>query len=179
MNTITTSLTLASLLALAACNGESTDTTADATAQAPADTGPVWLLASNPGEAMSIADARAKATEGDTVTIRGIIGGRKDALSGEAGVFVLMDESVNNACVSSGDDHCGTPWDYCCASQEEIMANNASVQLVGEDGRTIAKNLREFGIEELDTVVIVGAVGARPTENVLTIRASKIFVETN
>ena len=39
---------------------------------------------------------------GRPVTVRGIIGGRKDALSEGSGVFVMMDDSVENACLSEG-----------------------------------------------------------------------------
>jgi len=181
MRFFTTTLALAVAVTLIGCSEDGSDTSATTTTTTtttePAS--PVWILASNPGGAQSVTEARAGAKEGDTITIRGIIGGRVDAMSDEAGVFIIMDETVPNGCVDDGGDHCKTPWDYCCTTQDEKLANSASIQLVGDDGRTIAKNLRDFGIEELDRVVIVGAVGARPTENVLNIRASGIFVESN
>jgi len=137
---------------------------------------PAWLLASSPGESMSVTEARANAKEGETVAVRGVIGGRVDALSEGAGVFVMMDDSIGNSCLIEGD-HCPTPWDYCCTPSEVIAGSNATVQLVDAGGGTVKRDLREFGIEELDRVVVVGAVGPRPSAEVLNIRATRIFVE--
>lgn len=140
------------------------------------ESSPEWLLASSPGEAMSVTEARANAKEGETVAVRGVIGGRVDALSEGAGVFVMMDDSIGNSCLSE-DDNCPTPWDYCCTTPDVIASSNATVQVVGEGGDTVRRDLREFGVEELDRVVVVGAVGPRPSAEVLNIRASKIYVE--
>jgi len=177
MNNVRTiaSICLIGLVSLAGCS-ESVDEAA--TSQSTSNEHPAWLLAANPGSATSVTDIKATASEGDSVVVRGIIGGRVDALSKDAGVFVMMDEGVENICVSE-DDHCATPWDYCCADSAVLSASNATVQLVDEHGVTIAMDLREFGIEELDHVVVVGTVGAKPSENVLTIRATQIYIETH
>lgn len=137
---------------------------------------PAWLLASMPADAVGVSQARSSVAEGDAVTIRGIIGGRKDALSDGSGVFVIMDESIENPCLGK-DDNCPTPWDYCCTPRDVIASSNATVQLVDESGAMVKRDLRELGIDELDRVVVVGTVAARPSPEVLNIRAEQIFVE--
>lgn len=152
---------IAALLPLAACSPE--DSTAPAAAS--------WRLASMPEGPVGVRHAKENAAEGDTVAVRGIIGGRKDAIGAESAVFIMMDPNLENVCVSE-DDHCATPWDYCCARPEDIQANSATVQLVGEDGQPLAINLTAQGISPLDEVVVVGTVAARPSPQVLTIRAT-------
>lgn len=170
---------LAAILPLAACNESENDATSSSTNTQPtSNASPEWLLASMPADPVTVVNARETAKEGDTITITGLIGGRMDALSNEASVFVLVDESLHNPCVGE-DDHCATPWDYCCTSREVIASNLATVRLVGPDGRTLSQDLRRFGIEELDKVVIVGSVDPRPTPEVLNIKAEKIYVASN
>ncbi|MFI4917175.1 MAG: hypothetical protein ACIAS6_11805, partial [Phycisphaerales bacterium JB060] len=144
--------------------------TDDTSAAAPA-TDAQWRLASMPADAQGVKSIKDTAAEGDTVTVRGIIGGRKDALSKDSAFFVMVDPALENICISE-DDHCATPWDYCCAMPEDIQANSATVQLVDADGNPLEFDLSARGVSPLDEVVVVGTVAARPTPEVLTIRAS-------
>ncbi|MEO1279151.1 MAG: hypothetical protein AAFV77_09360 [Planctomycetota bacterium] len=155
-------------LALTGCS-ESTETGSSSTGTAP--TSMEWKLASMPEGAVNVTDAKASATEGDTVTVRGIIGGRVDALSAETATFVMVDVALENPCISD-DDHCSTPWDYCCSPSEDIQASSATVLLVDAEGKAMAFDLATQGVSPLDEVVVVGTVAARPSEHVLTIRAT-------
>lgn len=137
-------------------------------------TSPAWLLTSAPNSIADVADTKRNASEGDTVTVRGIIGGRVDALSEESALFVMVDAKVPNKCVEE-DEHCSTPWDYCCAPVDEVRQNSATVQIVDDAGKPINIDLTSIGIHSLDTVVVVGTVGPRPTDDVLTIRATSIY----
>lgn len=173
MNT-TRTIALASIvgltLGLVACQEEAAPTTGDSTGSA-APTTANWQLASMPADAQGVKAIKDTAAEGDTVTVRGIIGGRKDALSDDSAFFVMVDPGLHNECVGE-DDHCATPWDYCCAMPDDIQANSATVQLVDEDGNPLEFDLSAQGVSPLDEVVIVGTVAARPTPQVLTIRAT-------
>ena len=135
---------------------------------------PSWLLASAPADPSGIGETKKTAKAGDKVVLRGVIGGRVDAMSNDTALLVLMDTGVENGCTSKGDN-CATPWDYCCATPEDLAANNATVQLVDESGAPIAIDLRTKGIAPLDTVIIVGVVGPRPTEDVLVVKATSIY----
>lgn len=168
-------ITLASIaglcLGVAACSeSSSTESGGSSTSSAPVSS--EWRLASLPADAQGVKAIKDSAAEGDTVTVRGIIGGRIDPLGKESAFFVMVDPAVSNPCVSDGDDHCSTPWDYCCTTPEEVKAGSATVQLVDADGNPLEFDLSKQGIELLDEVIVVGTVAARPTPDVLTIRAT-------
>lgn len=131
---------------------------------------PAWVLASAPADAREVAAAKASAKEGDEVVVRGRIGGRAQPMSEESPVFTLIDLSIPH-CGQIAGDSCPTPWDYCCETPESITANTATVQIVGSDGRPIGESPAAHGFEPLDEVIVVGTVGPRPDERVLTIRA--------
>ena len=174
MNT-TASIALALIagcaLALAGCN-ENSSTTSTGGSSGAAPTSSAWRLASMPEGTVNVRQAKDTASEGDTVAIRGIIGGRKDALATDTATFVMIDEAVHNPCVADEDDHCPTPWDYCCTPVEDRQANMATVQLVDENGAPMEFDLSAQGISPLDEVVVVGTVAARPSPQILTIRAT-------
>lgn len=153
-------------LGLVACKEEAAPTTTGSSG-----TTANWQLASMPADAQGVKAVKDAAAEGDTVTVRGIIGGRVDALSKDSAFFVMVDPGLENICTSD-DDHCATPWDYCCAMSEDVQANSATVQLVDADGNPLEFDLSGQGISPLDEVVVVGTVAARPTPEVLTIRAT-------
>ncbi|QKK09469.1 MAG: hypothetical protein HND58_15730 [Planctomycetota bacterium] len=160
----------AALMTIAGCSkSEETSTgKADTTSTA------AWVLTGAPaGEAVSVADAKASAAEGDAITIRARIGGRSKPITADSPVFLVMDMEVPS-CADMEEDHCATPWDYCCEAQESIKANSATVQIVGPDGSTIETDPIAAGLNPLDEVIVVGTVGPRPNSDVLTIRATGI-----
>ena len=135
---------------------------------------PGWLLTTAPEGAVDVAAAKQSASEGDEVALRGRIGGRSDPLSAASAVFVIMDASVPS-CADVEGDNCPTPWDYCCEPSESITANNATVQLVGDDGAPLAIDLRRHGLKELDEVIVIGRVAARPNEQTLVVQATGLY----
>lgn len=132
-----------------------------------------WLLASEPSAALSVVDAKLTAKEGDTIVVRGRIGGRKDPMSAASPVLTIMDTSVPH-CAENPEDKCATPWDYCCVPKEQITAHSATVQIVGPEGSS-AVDPRAAGLKELDEIVIEGIVGPRPSDQVLTINATGVY----
>lgn len=172
MNTTATiALTLIAGCALTGCN-ESSSTTSTGGSSSAAPTSSTWRLTAMPEGAVTVRQAKDSASEGDTLAIRGIIGGRMDALATETATFVMIDDAVHNPCVADEDDHCPTPWDYCCTPLEDRQANMATVQLVDENGAPMEFDLTAQGISPLDQVVVVGTVAARPDPRILTIRAT-------
>lgn len=157
-------------LGVAACS-ESSSTEGGGSSTSSAPVSSEWRLASMPADAQGVKAVKDVAAEGDTVAVRGIIGGRVDAMGEDSAFFVMVDPSLENACVSD-DDHCKTPWDYCCAMPEDVQANSATVQLVDAEGNPLQFDLAGQGISPMDEVVVVGTVAARPTPDVLTIRAT-------
>jgi hypothetical protein len=166
-------------LALTGCGGSDTDTNAGANGSSARNTNtastPAWVLASSPGESLGIVDAKASASQGDEIVLRGRIGGRVEPLSEESPVFTIIDLSLPYCGEVNEDDNCPTPWDYCCDSPETIRANAATVQIVDETGTPVSDSPMTHGLEPLDEVIVTGTVGPRPTQDVLTVRATGVY----
>jgi len=133
-----------------------------------------WLLASAPADAANVIEAKASAQEGRPVVVRGRIGGRKAPISADSSAFVIVDLGMMYCGQTSEEDGCRTPWDYCCDTPGDIAAHSATVQLVDEAGNPLDVDPIAAGLSPLDEVTIVGTVGPRPNENVLTIRATGV-----
>lgn len=150
---------------LIAC-GEDGSTTSDRARSNP----PGWVLASAPEQAEGVKAAKAHASEGDEVVVRGRIGGRVEPISDGSSTFTVIDLELLH-CGQNPGDTCPTPWDYCCETPETINANGATVQIVDNAGRAVEGSPADFGFEPLDEVIVIGVVGPRPDERVLVVRA--------
>lgn len=160
-------------LTLGGCNDASnTNDQSSATDADGAHTHAAWLVHEAPQGAVDVAAAKQSAAEGDRIVVRGVIGGRRDAISAESPVFIIMDPAVPS-CADNPDDACRTPWDYCCETPQTIAAGSATVQIV--DDSADAGNIRESGLSELDEVIVEGVVGPRPEDDVLVIRARRVY----
>lgn len=134
-----------------------------------------WLIETPRADAETVAAAKAGAREGDSIAVRGIIGGDLNALTAGSPVFKIIDTSVENPCLAD-DGHCQTPWDYCCTPREEVAEFSATVLLVDASGDALDADPVAGGLEPLDEVVVVGTVGPRPDRRVLTIRATAVHL---
>ena len=135
-----------------------------------------WLLDSAPPGAVDVAAVKASVAESDTVVVRGRIGGRKQPISADSGIFILMDPALS-ACSELPEDTCSTPWDYCCETPDSITTNAATIQLRDRSGKTISVD--NGVLTPLDTVIVTGTVGPRPNNETLVIYASGVYVVPN
>lgn len=157
------------------CDRPSQDSMSDpATPPAGGTASVSWVMSSEPPEAIGIVDAKAVASEGDRIVIRGRIGGRREPLTPGSAVFTVMDLALPH-CGDNPDDKCPRPWDYCCETPETIRANAATVQIVDSSGAAVAGDASAGGLKPLDEVVVVGTVGPRPSPDVLLIQATGVF----
>lgn len=146
-------------------------TNTGSTAALPAD----LLLTSAPDGAQTIMSLKESAEEGDEVVVHVIVGGKMQPHVAGRASAAIIDAGLDNPCTGE-DDHCQTPWDYCCTPQEEITANLATLQIVDEDGRPLAVDLAEQ-FPAMAVLTIRGVVGPRPDPQVLTINATGIYIE--
>lgn len=160
-------------LGLTACSGgeESASTAGGGSGGSAAMANADIMLAALPDGAMGVAAAKPTVAEGDTITLRGRIGGNRAPMTGESGIFIIMDPSLSPC---APDEGCRTPWDYCCETPDTKLANNATIQLVGADGNALAADFAALGLEPMDEVVVVGTVGPRPNTDVLIVRATGV-----
>lgn len=133
------------------------------------------FLASAPEGAKPITALKQSAKQGDEVVVRVVVGGRVEPLVEGRASAAIIDAGVANQCLGE-DDHCKTPWDYCCTLPEDVTANLATLQVINQDGKVLASGLGP-DIKPLATLVVRGVVGPRPDSQVLTINATGIYVE--
>ena len=140
---------------------------------------PASLISDKPMEgAIGVVAARKAGKSGESIVIRGKVGGVDPALSDAAAIFVLADEKAITSCDDIPGDECPTPWDYCCADPDEKKASIATIQIVDADGKVIRKGLRGLGgIKELSHVIISGTVNDKSTAENMIVNATTIHVE--
>lgn len=132
-----------------------------------------FLMTSEPGGAVSVGDARTSAKDQDEVILVGRIGGSVKPFVEGVAAFTIVDPKVPHC---SADEHCPTPWDYCC-EQNQVKDNIAMVKIVDADGNPVTKDARELlGVKELTTVVIHGKA-KRDAEGNLTVHADQVYVK--
>lgn len=113
---------------------------------------------------------------GDEVVLRGRIGGSKETFVPGRAIITLVGRGLK-ACSDHADDHCPTPWDYCCETKEAITANSATIQVVDAKGQVLRTDLKgRRGIKELSELVVTGKVAVADAK-ALVINATSIVVE--
>lgn len=160
------SVLLAGLM-LVGCGGD------EAAQGEPTASSAAWRLADAPGDAVDVAAAKASVAEGDSIVVRGRIGGRMEPISPDSGVFVIMDPAVPS-CADMPGDACQTPWDYCCETPQSITANAATVQLRDAEGNPV--RLASGALTPLSEVIVTGTVAPRPNSDTLMIHATGVHV---
>lgn len=145
---------LACLACLPACGG---DAPPPASAPGVGRTGPrgaqapsTLLLAADLPAAVPVLQALS-GKEGDEVAVVGRV---QSKVKGRA-LFHLVDDSVEDCTRTGDDDHCRTPWDYCCRI-DEMKAALMLVELRGPDGLPL--KVESLGIRELDLVAVRGTL---------------------
>ncbi|HEX5135427.1 MAG TPA: hypothetical protein VFY93_00515 [Planctomycetota bacterium] len=138
-------------------------------AKAPASAAPVVDLAlpADPGEALSVLEAKKKGS-GEEVLVVGRV---KDIVKGFS-TFNLTDLSFKYCGEVPGSMTDKTPWDYCCDPADEVAAATLTVEARGPDGRPLRGAMPSLRL--LDLVVVKGRVEKDEHGNV-TIIASGWF----
>lgn len=138
--------------------------------------------ADKPKDAKDLRETKAAAQKGeikkgDSVTIRGRIGGRAAPFVKGRSIFLLADARLV-ACNEKPGDTCKVPWDFCCETPESLKANTASIQILGADGKPLKVSAEGAGgMKPLSKVTIVGTVAEVSKEGAFLITATAIHVE--
>ena len=170
-----------SILAAAACDSKAPPTKAASSqpAKAGADQAalPAGLFLSAPPQgATGVKAARAAAKAGDTVVLKGRIGGSDSPFVANRAVFTLMDLELPSCNMNPGDK-CTTPWDYCCEPADVIAANAATVRIAGPQGAPLKASLQGVhGLEPLAEVVVVGKASQGQEAGTLVVDAEGIYI---
>ena len=114
---------------------------------------------------------------GDGVVLRGRIGGSKEPFVAGRAVFTLIGRGLK-ACNENPDDKCSKPWDYCCETKQDILANSVTVQVVDAKGQILRTDMKgRRGLKELSEVVVVGKVASADGKAVVINASSLAAVE--
>lgn len=175
--TISLGVILATIVIVTGCSKpESTKSDAKGSAVPAAPMPANLFVATAPGGAQNVKDAKATARKGDEIVLVGRIGGSKQAFVEGRAIFTLVDSRVKSCAEGAEMDWCKTPWDYCCEPREELTANLASIEVVGADGKPIKTGLQGAnGLKPLAVVTIAGRV-ADAGGGILLLDAKSIHV---
>jgi len=133
------------------------------------------LLTAEPADAKGVVAAMAAAKDGDKVTIRGRVGGRKDPFAEQRATLALVDLSLPYCGQNTTGEGCKKPWDYCCEPQARLSKHMVSVQVDGADGKILHTGLKGAGgVKELSEVVVQGVL--RDVAGVKIVHATGIYV---
>ncbi len=137
------------------------------------------FLAAAPVDAMNLHEAKQSAVQGSTVVLHGRIGGAEEPFAKGRAVFTLVDTGVKSCADMGDEDHCPTPWDYCCEPRDNLRTNSATIQIVDADGRLIKSDIKGVrGLKPLADVTVVGTVAQVDASGVFIINATGMFVNT-
>jgi hypothetical protein len=132
-----------------------------------------YLLQSAPEGAQDVGAARAGATDGATVAVRGVVGGSESPFVDGLAAFTIVDPALESCVGEAGG--CETPWDYCCVPPETIAENSVTIEFREGDAPVVARARGFHGLDYLATVVVEGAA-ERDAQGNVTIVASGIRV---
>jgi hypothetical protein len=133
------------------------------------------FLASAPAEAKPLEEVKATAKPGDTVVLRGRVGGSEAPFVDGRAVLTLVGAGLA-ACSDDPEDTCKTPWDYCCETPDQIAAHSATIQVADKDGQPVKTGLKGLhGLKELSDITVAGTV-AQAEGGVLIVSASGVYV---
>ena len=129
---------------------------------APAD----WTLKADPGDALSVIEAHTM-KPGQTVRVVGRISNIVDGFA----TFNLVDDQYE-WCGRTGEDHCETPWDYCCVLEAKEAERVVLVEAHDASGTTA--ETESLGLRLLDLVVVEGTL-AKDEHGTLSVIATGWF----
>jgi len=129
---------------------------------------PSLIADHEPGEPISVGEARQSAQHDQPIYIAGRIGGTAQPFVKGLAAFTLVDLSIPDCC---GDD-CTTPE----CSPEELANHIATVKFVDSNGKPLTTDARQLlNVKEKDSVVVQGRV-QRDQHGNLAVLADKIFI---
>lgn len=170
------SISVIAMLSLHACKPK--ESASNTENQAPDPVLAAYFVTETLPDAQSIHIARTTAKPGDTITLKGEVMGREKVFVDGRTAFILGDPEKLTACNKNPGDACETPWDACCDSKEVKKIAIASIQILGEDGRVMARELKGVNdLKELSSITVSGMVDQSSTEENFVINAKQIHVE--
>ncbi|MGE9270680.1 MAG: hypothetical protein ACQKBU_07740 [Verrucomicrobiales bacterium] len=167
-------LTLTTATLLVACSKNETATTST---NAPSAELREIFVERIAAEASPIHLARTTVQPGDPIVIEGQIMGAAEPFVAGRAAFILGDRAKLTPCNEMPDDGCATPWDACCDTKEAFREGTATIQVIGEDGRTLKEGIEGVrGLEKLSKILVQGEVAQQSGPGNLVVNADAIQI---
>jgi hypothetical protein len=128
------------------------------------------FVSAAPQGAVEVAEARKSASEGKPITLHGKIGGIHSPFADKFAIFVLSDMKLEQCA-----DGCTAP----CVPKEVILANIATIQVVGSDGKPLRVSMKGVNGLNAQTEVTVQGTVAKRDANMMIVNAKNIHVNGN
>lgn len=156
---------------LSGCGGTSTASSSQRVETEAVALDPSLVLAEEPAGAVSVAEAREKATDGDEVVVAGWIAGSPQPIIEGRAAFTILDLSLPPM------ECAEVPYSFCCMPKETLLPKVVLVKFVDEQGKTILKDARGLlGIKEGATVVVCGHAKCTEEGEVTAVLANSLYV---
>lgn len=121
-----------------------------------------------PGKPLNVIDARKNAKEGQSIAVRGRVGGSAKPIADKYAIFLVIDGNFKLC-----KDGCA---DLCHISRDKVTAGMATIQVVDGSGKPLKASIQgKNGLKPLSEVVVEGKV-ATLTDTVMIVNAEKIYV---
>ncbi len=91
------------------------------------------FLAAAPAEPVAVKQLKAQAQVGDEVIMRVVVGGEVNVFVPSRAIVKVIDTEMENLCLGPGDS-CKTPWDYCCATADDLQGSDKKNLVVNAQG---------------------------------------------
>lgn len=101
--------------------------------------------------AKDVAAIRESGKDGDRVVLRGTL---QDF--GEMATFRLVEDSLEDCTEMGEEDHCATPWDYCCVEPSLVQRMTVNVEFLDGDLPRDVSLRGQRGLDHLSEVTVAG-----------------------
>lgn len=164
-------ISILTLCSLAACGGGSTDSADSAAPQAGSDLPDTYHAAAADAAAVDVFALRESGKDGQDVVVKGTV----QDIAERFASLTLFDASLEDCTEVGEEDHCATPWDYCCEDPAKIKSGQIAVEFLDGDepGGWQVKGFH--GLDLLSEVVVSGKLHV-DAQNNMRIAAASVHV---
>lgn len=121
--------------------------------------------------AQHVKEVRETAAEGQRVTLKGTL---QDF--GALATFRLVDDSLNHCGELGDDDHCSTPWDFCCEDPDALRRYTVNVEFLDGEVPGPWRLRGAHGLDRLKEVTVAGVLHVDERGN-LRLAADRIALQ--
>jgi hypothetical protein len=164
---------LLSAAIIVGCSSRKPENKSGVDAAASAAIGAKYLVEQEPAEPKDVNEVVENVADKELVTVLGRIGGDRHPFVEDVAAFMIVDRKLK-ACSEMPDDHCDTPWDFCCESR--LSKNSMTVKFLDDKGLVVPIDAKQlFQLKELQTVVVTGEL-QKTKDGGVALVAEKMYV---